>query len=81
VALEAIEVQAAGSLERLQRIEDATNALLSPDPLRRDFFGHEPLVGTLQRAVTPDPATPGSRSTATPTAKCSRPRSAPGWIR
>jgi type I restriction enzyme R subunit len=76
VALEAIEVQAAGSLERLQRIEDATNALLSPDPLRRDFFGHEPLVGTLQRAVTP-----GSRSTATPTAKCSRPRSAPGWIR
>jgi type I restriction enzyme R subunit len=56
VALEEIEAQAAGSLERLQRIEDATNALISPDPLRRDFFGHERLVGTLYRAVKPDPA-------------------------
>jgi type I restriction enzyme, R subunit len=32
------------------------NALISPDPLRRDFFGHERLVGTLYRAVKPDPA-------------------------
>ncbi len=56
VKLEEIEAQAAGSLERPQRIEDATNALISPDPLRRDFFGHERLVGTLYRAVKPDPA-------------------------
>jgi type I restriction enzyme R subunit len=34
-----IEATAAGSLERLSRIEDGMNALISPDPLRRDFFG------------------------------------------
>ena len=32
------------------------NALISPDPLRREFFGHERLVATLYRAVKPDPA-------------------------
>jgi type I restriction enzyme R subunit len=51
-----IEQLAAGSLERLQRIEDAMNALISPDPLRRDFFAHERLVSTLYRAVKPDPS-------------------------
>ncbi|MCB1802770.1 MAG: type I restriction endonuclease subunit R [Gammaproteobacteria bacterium] len=51
-----IEAAAAGSLERLQRIEDAINALISPDPLRGDFFAHERLVGTLYRAVKPDPS-------------------------
>ena len=30
--------------------------MISPDPLRRDFFGHERLVSTLYRAVKPDPA-------------------------
>lgn len=50
-----IEALAAGSLERLQRMEDAMNALISPDPLRRDFFAHERLVSTLYRAVKPDP--------------------------
>jgi len=54
VDLADIEAVAAGSLERLQRIEDAMNALISPDPLRREFFGHERLVGTLYRAVKPD---------------------------
>jgi len=56
VMLAEIEQLAAGSLERLQRIEDAVNALVSPEPLRRDFFGHERLVVTLYRAVKPDPA-------------------------
>jgi type I restriction enzyme, R subunit len=46
----------ASSLERLQRIEDALNALISPDPVRRDFFAHERLVATLYRAIKPDPA-------------------------
>lgn len=55
VMLVEIEALAAGSLERLQRIEDAMNALISPDPLRRDFFAHERLVSTLYRAVKPDP--------------------------
>jgi type I restriction enzyme R subunit len=56
VILPAIEQLATGSLERLQRIDDAVNALISPDPLRREFFGHERLVSTLYSAVKPDPA-------------------------
>jgi type I restriction enzyme R subunit len=56
VILPAIEQLAAGSLARLQRIDDAVNALISPDPLRREFLGHERLVGTLYGAVKPDPA-------------------------
>jgi len=43
-------------MERLQRVDDAVNALISPDPLRREFFGHERIVGTLYGAVKPDPA-------------------------
>ena len=54
--LPAIEQLPAGSLERLQRIDDAVNALISPDPLRREFIGHERLVSTLYGAVKPDPA-------------------------
>ena len=56
VALADIEKLPLGSLERLQCIEDALNSLISPDPLRRDFFGHERLVATLYRAIKPDPA-------------------------
>ena len=51
-----IEATAAGSLERLSRIQDGIDALISPDPLRRDFFAHERLVSTLHRAVKPDPS-------------------------
>ena len=46
---------AASGMERLQRIEDAVNALIG-DTLRREFFGHERLVRTLYQAVKPDPA-------------------------
>ena len=56
VILPAIEQLAAGSLDLLRRIDDAVNALISPDPLRREFFGHERLVSTLYGAVKPDPA-------------------------
>ena len=56
VKLGEIEATAAGSMERLSRIDDGVNALISPDPLRRDFFAHERLVSTLYRAVKPDPA-------------------------
>jgi type I restriction enzyme R subunit len=56
VILPAIEQLPIGSLERLQRIDDAVNALISPDPLRREFFSHERLVCTLYAAVKPDPA-------------------------
>jgi len=47
--------EAASGMERLQRIEDAVNALIG-DTLRREFFGHERLVRTLYQAVKPDPA-------------------------
>jgi type I restriction enzyme R subunit len=56
VMLAEIEATPAGSMERLSRIEDGMNALISPDPLRRDFFAHERLVSTLYSAVKPDPA-------------------------
>ena len=55
VMLTDIEQLNVGGLERLQAIADALNALISPDPLRRDFFGHERLVSTLYKAVKPDP--------------------------
>ena len=56
VALADIEATDAGSMARLALIEDGMNALISPDPVRRDFFAHERLVSTLYRAVKPDPA-------------------------
>ena len=56
VMLGEIEETAAGSMERLSRIQDGMNALISPDPLRRNFFAHERLVSTLYCAVKPDPS-------------------------
>jgi type I restriction enzyme R subunit len=56
VNLPAIEQLPVGSLTRLQRIGEAVNDLISPDPLRQDFFGHERVVKTLYSAVKPDPA-------------------------
>jgi type I restriction enzyme R subunit len=56
VSLAAIEQLPASDMQRLARIADAVDALISPDPLRREFFGHERLVGTLFNAVKPDPA-------------------------
>ncbi len=56
VILPAIEQLVAGSLQRLQKLADAVDALISPDPLRREFLGHERIVGTLYGAVKPDPA-------------------------
>jgi type I restriction enzyme R subunit len=56
VMLSEIEATPAGSMERLSHIQDGMNALISPDQLRSDFFAHERLVGTLYRAVKPDPA-------------------------
>jgi len=55
VMVAGIEALPAGGLDRLQAVEDAMNALISPDPLRRDFFGHERLANALYRAVKPDP--------------------------
>jgi len=54
--LAAIEQLPNGHIQRLARVDDAVNALISPDPLRREFLGHERLVGTLYNAIKPDPA-------------------------
>ena len=56
VDLSKIEQLESGSLERLKHIEDATDFLISPDPLRREFLAHERLVAMLFRAVKPDPS-------------------------
>lgn len=55
VDLAAMEALPLGSMERLSAVENSINALISPDALRREFFGHEKLVDTLYRAVKPDP--------------------------
>lgn len=55
VDLAAIEALPQGGMERLTAIEDAINALIGPDTVRRDFLGHEKFVSTLYRAVKPDP--------------------------
>jgi type I restriction enzyme R subunit len=55
VIIPAIEQLSAGSLKRLERIDDAVNALISPDPLRKDFLAHQRYVSTLFDAVKPDP--------------------------
>lgn len=55
VNLAEIEATEIGSMQRLKAVEQGMNALISPDPLRRDFFAHERLVATLYRAVKPDP--------------------------
>jgi len=56
VMLDDIESLPSGSLERLQEMDDAVNVLISPDALRRSFFGHVRLVKILYDAVKPDPA-------------------------
>ena len=56
VDLAAMEALPLGGMERLAAVENAINALIGPDGLRREFFGHEKYVGTLYRAVKPDPA-------------------------
>lgn len=56
VMLGEIEATAVASMGRLSCIQDGMNALISPDPLRRDFLAHERLVSTLYRAVKPDPS-------------------------
>lgn len=56
VDLPALEAMPPGALLRLTAIENAIDALIAPDSLRREFFGHEKFVATLYRAVKPDPA-------------------------
>ena len=43
-------------LDKVGLIGDAVDALISPDPLRKQFLAHERLVRTLFQAIKPDPA-------------------------
>jgi type I restriction enzyme R subunit len=56
VDLAAIERLPVGSMDRLAKIDDAVNALISPDSVRREFMGTEQLARTLYDAVKPDTA-------------------------
>lgn len=56
VSLEEVERTRVGSLERLTKIVDAVECLISPDPLRKDFLAQERWVRRLFQAVKPDPA-------------------------
>ena len=52
--LAAMEAIPLGNIERLAAVENAINALIGPDAVRRDFLAHAKLVETLYRAVKPD---------------------------
>jgi len=56
VVLSAIQKSPVGSMERLNLLVDAVDALIAPDQIRRDFFQHEGVVNRLYQAVKPDPA-------------------------
>jgi type I restriction enzyme R subunit len=56
VDLDALQALMPGSLDRLSAFGDAVDALIGPDAIRRTFFDHEQMVGTLYRAVKPNPA-------------------------
>lgn len=55
VNLSAIEGAPLKTMERLSLISDAVNALISPDPLRKEFLAHDRIVRTLYDAVKPSP--------------------------
>lgn len=50
------KTESATGLNKVQLIGDAVDALISPDPLRKEFLAHERLVRTVFRAIKPDPA-------------------------
>jgi type I restriction enzyme R subunit len=56
VTLADIEKIAAGSLERLTKIAEAVECLISPDLIRKGFLAQERWVRTLFQAVKPDPS-------------------------
>jgi type I restriction enzyme R subunit len=49
-------IETATGMEKVGLIGDAVDALISPDPLRKQFLGHERLVHTFFQAIKPDPA-------------------------
>ena len=51
-----IEALPAGSLDRLTRIANAVDRLISPDPVRKELLANARWANTLFQAVKPDPA-------------------------
>lgn len=56
VDLEWIEGLTAGDMERIEAIDGAIDALITPDGLRNDFLGRQRLVQMLYTALKPDRA-------------------------
>jgi type I restriction enzyme R subunit len=56
VSLADIEAVPPGTLARLNRVADAVNQLVSPDPTRKGFLAHAHWCRTLYQAAKPDPA-------------------------
>jgi type I restriction enzyme R subunit len=56
VSLAEIEQAPVGSLDRLTKIAEAVECLISPDLLRKDFLGQQGWARTLYQAVKPDPS-------------------------
>lgn len=55
VDFKAVEALPLAGMERLHAVQNAIEALIAPEAVRLDFFGHERLISTLYRAVKPDP--------------------------
>jgi len=55
VNLSAIEEAPPKTMERLNLLVAAVNALISPDPLRKEFLAYDRIVRTLYDAVKPSP--------------------------
>jgi len=55
VNLSDIEGAPPKTMERLNLLDGAVNALISPDPLRKAFLAHDRIVRTLYDAVKPSP--------------------------
>jgi type I restriction enzyme R subunit len=51
-----IGIESTTGLDKVRLIGDAVDALISPDPPRKEFLAHERLVRTLFQAIKPDPA-------------------------
>jgi len=56
VDIAAIETAPVGSVERLDKMDAAVNALISPDALRGEFLAHQRYANLLYNAVKPDPS-------------------------
>ena len=54
VDLGRIERLDAGGLQRIEAIDEAVNAVISPDQVRNDFIAHQRYVKTLYTALKPD---------------------------